>query len=54
MQLTVKEQVWMNPDTKPVFHPTNGAEAESAALLLTLSFYPNVACSGFRPAHLQR
>ena len=32
MQLTVKEQVWMKRDKKPVFHPTNGREAKTATL----------------------
>jgi len=43
-----------NGSRKPVFHPTNGREAETATLFGTSSVTFYVVAGGFRPRHLKR
>ena len=54
MHLTVKEPVDVHPGQKPGFHPTNGREGETAALLSRRLFDPKLRGGGFAPRHLSR
>jgi len=41
-------------EEKPVFHPTNGREGETATLLSTGLFTLTLRVFGFAPRHLNR
>ncbi len=45
---------WMRPDKKPVFHPTNGREGETATFLSRCSLNSELREFGFAPRHLNR